>query len=1161
MASPTMPKPTGGNRPKPNPRPQGQSSGSQSSGFRPMQSERLGPTKNAAMKAGAPVVDQDLKQGLKSDVGAERSQARKDLTKRVEGAKGGAAGKVAAARQGGTKEAAVEAGRQAAVKGFEKGAQYAADAATGGAAEAVRPVIKAAAKALEWVSRNKRWLKIGAVLISPLIFVFLLIIWIISDPFGSISKIGYTAFNAFKTAAGAAISGAGFSAELTINDLNEQMKSVAATNSAGIMPEEGTIAYKLLQIDAEKIQTSSYNPGIPFKIETKKINGPDGRSYTVMDKVVNTNSGSSISIKDAASPTGPIGQKNIVAAVLSQKIPIMQFMIRQPATRKLNKAPDLGLALNYGENKDNQNANLNRPYEELQKFLKEKTYKRVRGSSITLPTVGVVGSDESKLVTKKIVDSIKKVQDDIVKDYEPSKLQIELPYDQFGQERLSPKRISNTLCAFQEILLDPKNIASAVESRANAARRDGAKFMTLKDTHNKAALDANELKFSIQQMADYTKSMSYQRIVYGRLSGEAVDPDGIGQAAMSITREKYDASAQTILQNMSDACGTLRYLDQRRADEAADASVWSDESPNNFIRTYYREIRAANVTVQDIQSYYVEYRDSPTCDPLRPNSDSSDKVRCAVYSFRIAILRNYFNKFQQEIYRGSQKYYTSPEKVTPEDITTRLIKIGAGVSTTGLEDGNQNFSRAIQGLNQLNYDYSMVYGGRFLTDAENDQNAKELAELRDWQTKNYGIAYRVFNTDNVSSIASRLMQHTPPEPKRAIAWMFGSILKAIINPIRTFATIDGAANYVLKGEQNIAMAADQAVYNDARYNKASPVGFTKQETSIDWKNNAKFIEALKKNKTQVVDPDPLVNGAKVDANTLFSKWDNCFTSKITSEIYFDDNYLAALNFGANLPEIPQQERDELKRKYELFSGCKPLLSSASNNINSLQVQYRVYRFRSLVLDSLVTLSNDEEDKNLDANGDQGATPSTSAGPGGPSGVNGLQSPPNLGAADSQGYYRLPPSAGGSYRTYSTPGEQCGSLALIQTLYTVSQAWKARFGGYLYIGDLNASGHKSHRNGVDVDLIAIAGDGSRAADYSRGGYSRDKTIELGKMFVDTGIVTDIGYQDGQAGSAIDAYYREKGQGSSVVRPWSGHDDHFHVRIKDEFRGPRSERCAN
>lgn len=175
-------------------------------------------------------------------------------------------------------------------------------------------------------------------------------------------------------------------------------------------------------------------------------------------------------------------------------------------------------------------------------------------------------------------------------------------------------------------------------------------------------------------------------------------------------------------------------------------------------------------------------------------------------------------------------------------------------------------------------------------------------------------------------------------------------------------------------------------------------------------------------------------------------------------------------------------------------------------------------------------------------------------PGAP--IEGLISPPNLTQHTSySGYYQLPPtSPDNSYDVYTCDNKLWGSKQLIDVLYTVAKRWKQKYpGGYLYIGDLNASGHASHKWGRAVDLEATTNGTDMVADFTGnfGPYNHGATVELGKMFADTNMVKNIWFNDVSVNSAVLAHASATGKSKEMVmQPITGHDNHFHLDIQLE-----------
>ena len=169
--------------------------------------------------------------------------------------------------------------------------------------------------------------------------------------------------------------------------------------------------------------------------------------------------------------------------------------------------------------------------------------------------------------------------------------------------------------------------------------------------------------------------------------------------------------------------------------------------------------------------------------------------------------------------------------------------------------------------------------------------------------------------------------------------------------------------------------------------------------------------------------------------------------------------------------------------------------------------------------------------------------------------SGLIYPPNLGQANSEGYYQMPDAQNGEYVfNGGTPVRQrCASRELIGIAYTVSVKWKAAYpGSLIQVGDLNTSGHISHRNGVDWDIYTSDNSGANMKGDA------NKSIQLGKWLAETGLVKEVYYNDLVVQKAVNDYAKQNGLPMNMFS-WPGHEDHFHLRIQDRFRGPTSESC--
>ena len=166
-------------------------------------------------------------------------------------------------------------------------------------------------------------------------------------------------------------------------------------------------------------------------------------------------------------------------------------------------------------------------------------------------------------------------------------------------------------------------------------------------------------------------------------------------------------------------------------------------------------------------------------------------------------------------------------------------------------------------------------------------------------------------------------------------------------------------------------------------------------------------------------------------------------------------------------------------------------------------------------------------------------------------IKGLAYPPNLGSPNGNGYYKMPDPQNKEYEFNlgAPPSQRCGSKELVGLIYTLAVQWKQKYNdSLLQVWDLNATGHASHTRGIDVDLSTTNDSGANVAG------SDERSIQLGKWAVDTGIVELIFYNDTAVIREVNRY-----AGREVMQYWAGHEDHFHVRIQSKFAGPESTSC--
>lgn len=164
------------------------------------------------------------------------------------------------------------------------------------------------------------------------------------------------------------------------------------------------------------------------------------------------------------------------------------------------------------------------------------------------------------------------------------------------------------------------------------------------------------------------------------------------------------------------------------------------------------------------------------------------------------------------------------------------------------------------------------------------------------------------------------------------------------------------------------------------------------------------------------------------------------------------------------------------------------------------------------------------------------------------------------------YYRMPTAPNGEYDFYNpniapyntqpTPAkngagvnQRCGNITLLKMVYKVSQQWQTTYGkdgSRINVGDLNAAGHISHNQGVDVDIRTSNLSAANVPNAKKYTYLRDRSIQLAKWLIDGG-ARRILYNDTAIYGAVNTYGRSKGLNYDVMQYYASHDEHMHVRI--------------
>lgn len=144
---------------------------------------------------------------------------------------------------------------------------------------------------------------------------------------------------------------------------------------------------------------------------------------------------------------------------------------------------------------------------------------------------------------------------------------------------------------------------------------------------------------------------------------------------------------------------------------------------------------------------------------------------------------------------------------------------------------------------------------------------------------------------------------------------------------------------------------------------------------------------------------------------------------------------------------------------------------------------------------------------------------------------------------------------------NTPDYQrYGKPALVKMFQDVAQKFHDKYPETkLVAGDFNAvSGHASHKNGVDMDVYAQNYMAADMRSSHRNNESVERSVALGKMFMDTKKIDLILYNDSVVINKVNAYAQKNHLPGRMQADNSSHEFHFHVRLKAKA-GPY-DNCA-
>lgn len=443
-----------------------------------------------------------------------------------------------------------------------------------------------------------------------------------------------------------------------------------------------------------------------------------------------------------------------------------------------------------------------------------------------------------------------------------------------------------------------------------------------------------------------------------------------------------------------------------------------------------------------------------------------------------------------------------------------LAETYSGAQVTGANNGIQNFNQNGVGADLLHAQTEQRLTGSPLDATQVAKLNQDLNEYKEEKDKQRSFYARILDPQNTRSVTSQFLVNIPTGGN-GIKSKTSSFL-ASINPFRFVS-------------QKVAQARE----------KAQPIWAADGEDPYGIQQFGIPLELLTRcdtDRSYCPRENALIVEPAIESGSL-EKYDKCFTDDMTDMVTKTSDY------------------------GDCYEGI---------GTDPMGQRYILYKLDEEILENFEFLGNEENDSGID-----------SGGGGSGSGVNGVTCPSNLGQPDPNryDYYDLPlPAEGDAYSDYGPTTRNTGSQELVCAIYTVGKAYKASVhgqrGSQVQVGDLNAAGHESHKWGVAVDIWAAGGGVCAGAwennpanpDHPCTGYGPEDnqaTIDFGKMWVDTGLVKNIWWcpedapnEDDQDGlSQVEIRRYAEGKGTPItIKCLDGHRDHFHVDIKDEYRGP-------
>ncbi|MBP9827478.1 hypothetical protein KBC99_03305, partial [Candidatus Saccharibacteria bacterium] len=873
------------------------------------------PVDTAKQKVGQ-AADKKLDSMQKAGAGTVGGEAA-GLAKTLKDAKAGKAGKADVAAAGLRAGASATGVGGAAVKGW--------DAA------------KKAADAVGIKLKDKYVIYIGIfglmMSLMPFIILALVLFWA-WDSIGNVLKLGFLGPKLLTVAIGllTLIDHNGAS-KLAYEVYKDQPNTVIAAQAAN-KPEEGTYEYKLGLIDWEKAKYQTIAIDSNCEIKTRKVVSTiDGKERSVIDKITIKSNGQEV--------TSQVARSNCI----DQHYPVFNTILRSQFIRE---GANRNLNIRYSYAEPVGSSRLDQATTEFSKTLQQKSLARIwnRGSNYQVegkidqaaldsfenetikPRETYIQKYTSSKYSREVLDCanlyipdgkdyydkhVDKMKHDIKCGIDPKDLLLWLkPYpDSYLNDpdpaiSIKPQRAAvNIMCDFYERLLSDKqspdgqtfdaveNYRTRVKDRINSAAIAGMQALTYADTHKARFINIKELSGDFYKIAGSQDAQEYNYALNYKTVGTPLEGDAVSRI-LGYYNKTYSANQQE-----------KEYID------------------------------ALTALFDAIEKPIPGENGSSMCDAAQRQGDfNSFATREAIVRYGYSVV---WPKFRAAM--AKLDYYARPNQTLSvsqiyknldrEDISFRIFRIESNAATSGTEDGPQNFNRMNFGTKAYSSMITLAMGGNFLKPNKAAEQENIIREARMYNDKTRGLAYRLFESTNPTSLVSRFKVALIDKPQHIVG-NIGSVLSSVMSPIRNAASEPGTLVSMLSGETRMALASNSYDINNL---KLDPAGIPEVFQRIDPIQNAREIENLKK--TNEV------------ARSAFFVWDLCFQESIPSRFHLEN------------PE---------PIKANLYQSCRQLFDDKNNDPNQLSVKYRAYHYFNLQADALVYLSNpDKEDISFNAN--------------------------------------------------------------------------------------------------------------------------------------------------------------------------------------------------